>query len=205
MPTAHPRSRLRGLTILLLVLLALPAAGAHADRAYTVPLPGRPTVVTSFDPPTRRWLPGHRGVDLSAVPGTPVLAAGSGRVRFVGDVAGRPVISIAHDSPADPAGLITTYEPVRASVPIGSTVVRGEVIGTVESGHPDCPAPGCLHWGARRGTGPTARYVNPLGLIGAVRIRLKPIGSSSTPPVGAPSAVTPVDGPADAPRAAARR
>ena len=85
-------------------------------------------------------------------------------------VAGRPVVSVSH-----PDGVTTTYEPVEASVDAGDHVSRGEVIGTVMTGHPGCPVPACLHWGARRGSGRAADYLDPLGLLGAVRVRLKPV------------------------------
>ena len=71
--------------------------------------------------------------------------------------------------------MITTYEPVRPTVADGDHVRRGQRIGTLVTGHPGCPVATCLHWGARVGAGRSARYLDPLGLIGAVRVRLKPI------------------------------
>ncbi|MEO9328773.1 M23 family metallopeptidase [Gordonia aurantiaca] len=161
----------RSVLIILVVTVCPPCPAAVAEtRGYSAPLRPKPLVVTGFDAPDKRWLPGHRGVDLAVVPGTPVTAAGAGRVRFAGEVAGRGVVSIAH-----PDGIITTYEPVTASVRRGSHVSRGEVIGTVGSGHAGCPAVACLHWGARRGAGRSAEYLDPLGLLGAIRVRLKPV------------------------------
>ncbi|UAK38748.1 M23 family metallopeptidase [Gordonia bronchialis] len=178
----HPRWLRRWLqstVVELLITVALlwavpavvmaPVAMATAER-YSVPLAPRPTVVRAFENPERRWQPGHRGVDLAGGPGVAVLAAGSGTVRFAGDVAGRTVVSIQH---AD--GVITTYEPVRPTVADGDHVRRGQRIGTLVTGHPGCPVATCLHWGARVGAGRSARYLDPLGLIGAVRVRLKPI------------------------------
>ncbi|GAB18047.1 peptidase M23 family protein [Gordonia effusa NBRC 100432] len=143
-----------------------------APRGYGWPLSPRPRVVTPYDPPDQRWQSGHRGVDLAASAGSSVLAAGSGTVSFAGDVGGKPVVSIRH---AD--GLLTTYEPVDAIVSKGQTVTRGQVIGTVTSGHAGCPTTTCLHWGARRGSGSSAVYLNPLALVDAVRVRLKPVGT----------------------------
>ncbi|MGC4932597.1 M23 family metallopeptidase [Gordonia sp. DT30] len=165
------------LTSLLIFVPVL--VGAHpgpAGAGYTVPLPPRPTVVRGYDDPPQRWQPGHRGVDLAAEPGAAVVATADGVVRFAGVVAGKPTVSVAHGD-----GLITTYEPVRAGVSRGARVRRGERIGTLEPGHPGCRAPACLHWGARRGTGHDAEYLNPLGLLGAVRVRLKPVGDPSAP------------------------
>ncbi|GAA1480436.1 hypothetical protein GCM10009624_08760 [Gordonia sinesedis] len=140
-------------------------------QGYGVPLPPRPTVVTGYDEPQQRWNPGHRGVDLASSAGATVVAAGDGVVRFAGVVAGKPSVSVQRTD-----GIITTYEPVRASVRAGERVRRGDPLGTVEAGHPGCPVAACVHWGARRGAGRTADYLDPLGLLGAIRVRLKPLG-----------------------------
>ncbi len=175
------------LVVVVSLLLAVPAlVGAQPSSAasvaaapgsrYSVPLSPRPTVVRGFDEPTRRWQSGHRGIDLATTSGAAVLAAGDGIVRFAGVVAGKPTVSIEHDD-----GVITTYEPVRAGVRRGVRVRRGQVIGTIEAGHPGCAAAACLHWGARRGSGRAADYLNPLALLGAVRVRLKPLDSPVSP------------------------
>ena len=152
--------------ILLMVLLMLVASPAHAAQRWDWPLRPRPDVVRTFDNPEHDWLPGHRGVDLAGVPGQSVLAAGDGIVVFAGTVAGKPVVSIDHAG-----GLRTTYEPVTATVTAGRRVSTGSVIGTLEAGHPECAAPACLHWGLRR----DREYLDPLRLIAAVPIRLKPV------------------------------
>ena len=72
--------------------------------------PASPAVLRGFDPPRTRYGPGHRGVDLAARAGEPVLASVAGTVAFAGSVAGRGVVSIDHGS------LRTTYEPVEAQV-----------------------------------------------------------------------------------------
>ncbi len=184
------------LSVVLVLLWVLPAVAGAGTARFGLPLDPPTTVVRGFDPPEKRWLPGHRGVDLSAVPGAAVRSAGEGTVTFAGQVAGRPVVSIRH---AD--GIITTYEPVRAAVESGRRVRRGEMIGTVVAGHPGCRAAACLHWGARRGRGHDATYLNPLGLVGGVRVRLKPLDST---PVRA-DPLTPADGPDGAPHAGVPR
>lgn len=157
----------------IVVPIVVPALvkASPTGSGYSAPIAPRPTVVRGFDDPPQRWQPGHRGVDLAATPGAPVLAAAEGVVRFAGVVAGKPTVSISHDD-----GVITTYEPVRASVARGVRVLRGEHIGTLEPGHPGCVASACLHWGARRSSGRDAQYLDPLRLLGAVRVRLKPVG-----------------------------
>ena len=137
--------------------------------AFRWPLDGRPAVVRPFDPPPRPWLAGHRGVDLAAVPGVPVRAAGAGVVAFAGTVAGRGVVSVDH---AD--GLRTTYEPVTPAVRAGDPVPAGGLLGVLDAGHAGCPAAACLHWGLRRGE----TYLDPLALLGRARVRLLPTGGS---------------------------
>jgi len=140
------------------------APGTRAGAFVWPVLPSR--VVRPFDPPPQPWLPGHRGVDLAAPPGTVVRAAGAGTVVYAGVLAGRGVVSVAHAG-----GLRTTYEPVTATVMVGDAVAAGDELGTLESGHAGCPQRACLHWGLRRG----ALYLDPLALLGLGRVRLLPL------------------------------
>ena len=95
------------------------AAGRHAGRGARV----RPH-------PDHDYGPGHRGVDLAARTGEPVLAAAAGTVAFAGSVAGRGVVSIDHGA------VRTTYEPVAAQVSAGQRVAAGQPIGRVAGGRP---------------------------------------------------------------------
>jgi murein DD-endopeptidase MepM/ murein hydrolase activator NlpD len=133
---------------------------------WTLPVAGPPAVVRRFEPPPHPYGAGHRGVDLAAAVGDPVLAAGGGTVAFAGMVAGRPLVSIDHAN-----GLRTTYEPVEPSVGAGQAVARGSPIGTLVAGHVGCPASACLHWGVRRGDA----YLDPMLLLRPPRIRLLPM------------------------------
>lgn len=154
---------------LLLGQVMVTSAGSAAPAGeFGWPLRPRPAVVRAFDAPERDWLPGHRGVDLAGRAGQAVLAAGDGTVAFAGTVAGKPVLSIDHAG-----GLRTTYEPVRAGVPLGRRVFRGSTIGSLEAGHAGCPVAACLHWGLRR----DRVYLNPLGLLRTVQVRLKPLAN----------------------------
>lgn len=132
--------------------------------AFRWPVPGQPVLGRLFDPPSTRYGPGHRGVDLVAPAGSPVLAAGDGTVVFAGPLAGRGVVSIGH-----PDGLRTTYEPVTAMVTVGAAVHAGQQVGILEAGHRSCSAPACLHWGVRRGA---ETHLDPLRLIGRWEVRL---------------------------------
>jgi murein DD-endopeptidase MepM/ murein hydrolase activator NlpD len=162
---------MRLLSVLLTVGLVCAAPAAGDDGRVAWPLHPRPGVLRTFDAPAPDWKRGHRGVDLAGSPGQTVYAAADGTVVFAGELAGRPVVSIAH-----PGGLHTSYEPVRAAVRAGQSIDAGAVLGALEAGHPGCGASACLHWGAMWGPAARADYVDPLGLLETTPIRLKPLG-----------------------------
>lgn len=136
----------------------------------------RPRVIRPFEKLAQRWSAGHRGVDL-AVPENDqrVYAPAPGKVVFSGTVVNRKVLVIAH-----PDGRRSTFEPMDEALPVGTTVAAGEVIGTVagaaggnsERPYRRCSTP-CLYWGVRQGgargdgSGKTAEYINPMGLLGS--------------------------------------
>lgn len=132
--------------------------------AGTWPLRPRPVVVSGFAPPESAYGAGHRGVDLAGSPGQGVRAALEGRVTFAGRLAGRGVVVVSHGDTR------TTYEPVRASVQVGDPVSTGAPIGVLELQLSHCFPQACLHWGWLRGE----TYVDPLVLVGAGPVRLKP-------------------------------
>lgn len=135
------------------------------DGSWTWPLAGEPPVVRGYAPPAQRYGAGHRGVDLGGAPGAPVLAAGDGEVAWAGVLAGRGVVVVRHGE------LRTTYEPVTATVAVGTRVGVGQPVGILEAGHPGCATPACLHWGLKRGE----QYLDPLSLVGAGPVRLLPV------------------------------
>ncbi|MDU3176131.1 MAG: M23 family metallopeptidase [Corynebacterium striatum] len=141
-----------------------PTAWAYVDPTTGAAMATR--VLEGFDPPAQKWSAGHRGVDLALSIGSDVRAAGDGEVYFVGKVAGKPVVSIAH---AD--GVRTTYQPVFGHVSKGDKVREGQVIGRLAP--PVDGKPG-LHWGALI-DGPEKTYIDPLSLLDAPVIRLKPV------------------------------
>lgn len=157
----------------------LTTAGQAASATWAWPT-APVTVVAGFDPPSQRWLAGHRGIDLAARPGQRVTAVADGTVHFVGQVGGVWSVSIDHGT------IRSTYQPVRADVAVGDRVVAGEVIGRVASGPWHCPAP-CLHLGARVGT----EYADPRRLLGQRRIVLKPTGPGVTRPADVPAPPSP--------------
>jgi murein DD-endopeptidase MepM/ murein hydrolase activator NlpD len=152
-------------------------SGAHSAPSGTTrvtpravfgwPLSPRPAVLRRFDQPRDQWSPGHRGVDLVAAVGEPVLSTGNGVVAFSGMVAGRGVITIRH-----PGGLRTTYEPVDERLTSGAFVHRGSRIGVISAIAGHCVPLTCLHWGAISGQ----TYRDPLSLLGFARPILLPLG-----------------------------
>ncbi|MBV8787487.1 MAG: M23 family metallopeptidase [Mycobacterium sp.] len=164
---------MRWMALILMVGLVGAAPAAADDPRLEWPLRPPPTVARTFDAPSPDWKPGHRGVDLAGTPGQPVYAAGAATVVFAGLLAGRPVVSLAH-----PGGLHTSYEPVQAVVRTGQAVTSETVLGELVAGHAGCRASqggACLHWGAMWGPASGAHYVDPLGLLKSVRLRLKPL------------------------------
>ena len=121
--------------------------------------------------PTEAYGSGHRGIDLSAQPGSPIRAVADGRVALAGPVAGKPVVVLVVDDPA--VGHIrVTYEPVNPAVKVGDLVRAGQQIGILAGtgGHCGRP-PHCLHLGLKQ----SGRYLNPTGFLGSGRVVLKPL------------------------------
>ena len=141
------------------------AAAAPRGR-WQWPLTPRPRVARPFAAPRSTWGAGHRGVDLASASGQPVRAVAAGTVTHVGVIAGRPTVTVAH-----PDGLRSTYEPVDATVRTGDTVTAGQVLGTVVVAGSHCSPSPCLHLGALRGR----EYLDPMTLLGPVRVRLLPL------------------------------
>ncbi len=86
-----------------------------------------------------------------------MLAPADGSVAFAGMVAGRPVLTIDHGD-----GLVTTLEPLETVLTPGTSVSRGEEVGTIAlGGHAE---PGTVHFGVRL----HGEYINPLLLLGGI-------------------------------------
>ena len=162
--------------VLALHLPSAPAASADGDAVapppadagttWTWPVGPPVLLVGPFRAPPTPYAAGHRGIDLAAGPGAEVRAPADGVVSFAGPVAGRPVLSIAHGD-----GIVSSIEPVAASVAAGDAVPEGESVGVVaEGGHCDRA---CVHFGVRV----HGEYVSPLLFLGGVpRAVLLPFG-----------------------------
>lgn len=144
------------------------ATTARPAARWRWPLRVRAPVLRVFAAPASAWGPGHRGLDLAAGTGAAVLAVEAGRVTHAGVIAGRGTVSVEHRD-----GLVSTYEPVHATVGVGDVVAVGEVLGILEPGAAasHCGARVCLHLGARRGSG----YVDPWPLLARGRLALLPL------------------------------
>lgn len=129
------------------------------------PLQPVPEVAAPFDPPDSPYGPGHRGVDLRGSPGQVVHAALAGTVTYAGPLAGVGVVVVDH------VATRTTYQPVSASVALGTTVPAGAPIGTLTLPGSHCFPRACLHWGWIEGQ----TYLDPLLLVGAGPVRLLPL------------------------------
>ena len=130
------------------------------------PLDPRPAVLARFDPPQETWGAGHRGVDLAAAVGQPVLAPSDGVVTFSSVVVDRGVVVVTAAS-----GLRSSLEPVTGTVPVGTPVARGQRVGQVSPSTGHCAPVTCLHWGVRRGE----TYLDPLALVAPRRVILLPL------------------------------
>lgn len=151
--------------------------GGPAYGTYAWPVQG--PVIRGFEPPPDPYGAGHRGIDIGAPFGSPVVAAQDGTVAFAGWVAGSMYVSIDH---AD--GVRTTYSWLSAvAVADGQSVTKGEVIGSTGQGDPGSLQPN-LHFGARLG----AAYIDPMPLLipGDLSslIHLAPLGAE--PPFDVP-------------------
>ncbi|MBX0298647.1 M23 family metallopeptidase [Cryobacterium sp. 1639] len=149
---------------------AAPAAvEARPAALWQWPVGGPQNLQRSFEAPLSRYGTGHRGIDLVAGPGAPVRAPADGVVSFSGVVVDRPVLSLQHGE-----DLVSSFEPVAATVSVGDRVAAGQVIGVVASGA-HC-AERCVHFGVRR----HGQYISPIlflgGLARAVLLPVPPAG-----------------------------
>ena len=111
-------------------LLALCGGIAASDGALCWPLPGHTYISCHFGEVDAFGNAGHRGTDIPAPEGTPILAAHSGTVLVSGwnDSYGNQVLL------DNGAGLSTRYAHMTATaVTAGETVTAGQVIGYVGS------------------------------------------------------------------------
>lgn len=182
MPSPRRRTATRAVSGVAVAVLALVLAGSpepasarvessvpHAStRArWAWPLEGPRRVGRPYEAPASRYSAGHRGIDVAAAPGTPVLAPQSGFLRFAGVVVDRPTVTVETG-----AGVLISIEPVTTALRPGDAIARGAQLGAAAAGgHCDGR---CIHLGVRvRGD-----YVSPMlffgGVARAVLLPLRP-------------------------------
>jgi murein DD-endopeptidase MepM/ murein hydrolase activator NlpD len=184
------------LRLLLPVLLAF-QAGAPPALAWTWPVDG--PVLKPFAYEGDPYAAGqHRGVDLAAPRGSPVVAPAGGVVDFAGTVpgGGRTLTIATGDGYA-----VTLLHLGSSSVAVGTDVAEGAVVGSVgPSGEAEHPVP-YVHLGIRLAADP-AGYMDPLGLLpppaGPPPVEEPVGGEEPVTPAAAPAAEA-VDAPAPAP------
>jgi murein DD-endopeptidase MepM/ murein hydrolase activator NlpD len=159
-------------TVSLLVASALgvSATAPSQPAGWTWPVVG--PVLRGFDPPDSPYGSGHRGIDIAAPVGTPIVAPADGTVTFSGRVGGSLFLTIDHGG-----GLKSTYSWLSAlSARVGDTVTTGQVIAATGWGHPTEPVPH-LHFGVRL----DGVYVDPLDYLSPASlggfIRLAPLAA----------------------------
>ena len=143
---------------LVAALVLAPAAAARVSEGGPGPFewPVRGALIRLYEEPASPYGAGHRGIDIAAPFGTPVLASADGTVAFSGWIAGSLYVSIEHAG-----GVRTTYSWLsEAEVAEGDVVETGARIGSTGHGHPDIATPH-LHFGAKL----DGVYVDPLLLL----------------------------------------
>ena len=177
-------------------------AAAGAQSGWRWPLEGR--VIAAYDFAGDPYAAGqHRGIDVAAPVGTPVVAAAAGAVRFAGTVgsSGLTVSVRTADGRFDTSYLHLSRIAVRA----GEAVAAGAAIGAVGASGRRSTAAAHLHFGVCR-AGTRHGYRDPLALLpprGPARERPRGTPPPTAVPVHVapePRPVAPRLAPAPAPR-----
>lgn len=196
-PTSTARHTRRALSAAGCVLMALaaillplappesasaegPAAAASGSGAWPWPLLGE--VITPYRNGSDPYAAGqHRGLDIAAPAGSPVLAIVGGRVSFSGRLpdGGETVTIVSSDG----SWLVSSLHLSRRSVTRGDPVSAGTALGEVGlTGKRSASRPH-LHLSVRRAG--SRAYVDPLTLLGSQRLPESPTVSGSVPGVRA--------------------
>lgn len=147
-------ARVLGSVFFVVVVLGPAAPALSADSGWRPPVAGE--LLRGYAPGAHAYAAGaHRGIDLAARPGDPVLSACTGEVAFAGVVAGRPVVTIACGE-----WRVTHLPVIRPRIFEGQRVKRSQLLGLlgVDDSHSG------LHLGVRR-AGLRSGYVDPWPLL----------------------------------------
>jgi peptidase M23-like protein len=145
---------------LLPVLLAF-QVGVSPALAWTWPVDGPVLQPFAFDPDSPYAGGQHRGIDVGAPTGTPVVAPAAGTVSFAGTVPGGG-LTLAIRTPDGYSVTLVHLGAIGAAR--GATVREGEVVGSVgPTGESELPEP-YVHLGIRVAADEQG-YVDPLSLL----------------------------------------
>jgi hypothetical protein len=186
---------MRRLLLLLTAFLSLAAALAGpAQAAWLWPVSGE--VITPYRNGSDPYAGGqHRGIDIAAAVGTPVVASAAGEVRFAGTAGSSGLtVSVRTGDGFDTSYLHLSSLAVRA----GEHVSGGERLGAVgTTGERSAAAPH-LHFGVRE-AGTRHASLDPLSLLPPPPA---PPPAQPPDPAPAPAPLTPGPAPAPVPRMA---
>jgi len=149
----------RALIPVTLVAVLLPAAPAAADWVWPV----RGEVITPYRNGDDPYAAGqHRGIDIAAESGTPVMAAAGGEVRFAGTAgsSGLTVSIRTADGRCDTSYLHLSAAAVRK----GQRIATGETVGAVGTTGVRSAERPHLHFGVRE-AGTEHGYHDPLAFL----------------------------------------
>lgn len=153
------------------VSAALVSAASNVEAAPCWRPPVEATIVDEFRAPPCVWCSGNRGLEYVIDATTTVRVAASGRVEFVGAVAGVRYVVVRLSN-----GWRHTYGQLRStSVGAGDVVLAGGTIGHVADR---------FFFGLRIGDD----YADPAPYIGVMRTRPRLVPVDATPPRPAPPA-----------------
>ncbi|HYJ00132.1 MAG TPA: peptidoglycan DD-metalloendopeptidase family protein [Thermoleophilaceae bacterium] len=178
----------RATALLAVVVLGgcWPAPAAGAQSGWRWPVGGE--LLSAYRYGSDPYAPGqHRGIDVAAAVGAPVVAATDGTVRFAG-VAGSSGLTVSirtADGRFDTSYLHLSSVAVRA----GENAAAGATIGTVGTSGRRSTGAAHLHFGVRV-AGTRRDYRDPLALLPPRRpVRDRPRGAP--PPIATPVRVSP--------------
>lgn len=188
-PTSPPAAPIRNelsavsgvlaVAIAILCSLVLPSGGAAATAgsgAWPWPLLGE--VVTPFVNGSDPYAAGqHRGLDIAAPVGSPVLAIVEGRVSYAGKLPdGGLAVTITS---ADGQWLISALHLAERNVARGQSVAPGDLLGRVGTTGKRSVEQPHLHLSLRKAA--TRTYVDPLSMLGRPRLPAPAAATKSMP------------------------
>jgi murein DD-endopeptidase MepM/ murein hydrolase activator NlpD len=164
------------------VSAALVVVASNVEAAPCWRPPVEATIVDDFRAPPCRWCAGNRGLEYAIDGAAVVRVAASGRVEFVGSVAGVRYVVVRLSN-----GWRHTYGQLRStSLDTGDIVLAGGTIGRVTDR---------FFFGLRIGDD----YADPSPYLGVMRTRPRLVPVDATPPRPAPPTSPRCQPPANSP------